>query len=417
MMAACGEVWAALMLLVLFCFTPAYAHFGSCEDHSPQCPGWAAVGRCQTHPQFMLPNCPVSCDSCVDPECFDKSPYCSFGVRLGLCRTNRRHMLNVCRHSCDACEVTEAAVRRVFRECGKALGSSTRRARQILFPDELEKMKGKAVNQRQALNSSTTITMLPGKPSMLTPVNRNMIRVNDTFCGATPISDRFLLTAAHCVFNPDFPVRTVRLGELDFSSDTEENSKPVDYEVEQIIVHPDFDPNTRVRYNDIALLRTVQKIEFNEFVFPYCLSRERPKPKTLVTGAGFGLVNATHQSPILQEAELQLVDTTECENIYKKEDFEPQLRLLYPDLLQGKDIMCASYPERSACQGDSGGPLFQDDPQGRRFLVGIVGSGVSCRGNGISKLPGLYVSVADHIDFIDSVLQARARTVAAPTFR
>nr|XP_053635466.1 venom peptide isomerase heavy chain-like [Cherax quadricarinatus] len=197
-------------------------------------------------------------------------------------------------------------------------------------------------------------------------------------------------------------VRTWR--NLDFSSDNENNSAPVDYDVQEIIVHPQYDPESRVRYNDIAMIKTVEKITYNEFVFPYCLVRERPKPKTLVTGAGFGLINATHQSPILQEAELKVVGTAECENIYKNEDYEPQLRLLYPNLLESQDIICASFPNRSACQGDSGGPLFLDDDEGRRFLVGIVGAGVSCRGSGVSRLPGLFISIADHIPFINSVL-------------
>ncbi|KAK8743723.1 hypothetical protein OTU49_001231, partial [Cherax quadricarinatus] len=406
-------VWAALVLLVVSS-TPTHAHFGSCEDHTPHCPAWAASGRCQTNILFMLNNCPVSCDACIDPDCYDRSVYCSWRVRLGECQTNRQQMLAFCRHSCGACRVDNASFRRVLTtkiksianpdfECGRGAAVSSRKARQIIFPDELVRLRGTPAIKRATQAARKPIAILPGKVDMMTPVTRQAVNVNETFCGATPISDRYLVTAAHCVFNPKFPVRTVRLGELDFSKDDEANSKPVDYEVEQIIVHPDFDPESNERYNDIALLRTVQKIDFNEFVFPYCLTRERPKPKTLVTGAGFGLINATHQSPILQEAELEVVDTADCENIYKKEDLEPQLRVIYPNLLKDRDVMCASYPERSACQGDSGGPLFLDN-QGRRYLVGIVGSGVSCRGSGISSLPGLYVSVANHIEFIDSVL-------------
>lgn len=231
--------------------------------------------------------------------------------------------------------------------------------------------------------------------------------VADAFCGATLIHERFLLTAAHCVLDPDRPVRTVRLGELDFSKDNEANSMPVDYEVERIIVHPQFKPNSLVRYNDVALIQTVLKVEFNNVVFPFCLSDARPSPKDLVTGSGFGFVNNTDRSSILQEAELNIVESSVCEDQFRKEGLEDVLKANYPELLQGKDILCASYPGRDACQGDSGGPLFQDKPSGRRFLVGVVSQGISCRGNGAPSLPGFYISVADHIDFINSVIYAQ----------
>ena len=46
-----------------------------------------------------------------------------------------------------------------------------------------------------------------------------------------------------------------------------------------------------VRYNDLALLMTVHKIEFNEAVYPYCISRTPPTPGTTVIGSGYGYVN------------------------------------------------------------------------------------------------------------------------------
>ncbi|MPC23383.1 Venom serine protease 34 [Portunus trituberculatus] len=81
----------------------------------------------------------------------------------------------------------------------------------------------------------------PGTPAPAPSEGLGDLSVHDTFCGSTPITDRFLLTAAHCVFDSDQPVRTVRLGELDFSREDEANARPVDYAVEQIIVHPDFE--------------------------------------------------------------------------------------------------------------------------------------------------------------------------------
>ncbi|KAK3882486.1 hypothetical protein Pcinc_013129 [Petrolisthes cinctipes] len=446
-------VWAAGLLI----FTPisrVHAHLGSCEDHTPQCPRYAEAGYCNTRRQFMLLNCPVSCDACLDPNCYDRSHRCSSLAAQGNCLTQPNYMLHVCPHSCDNCRIggpaarpppdprTRPTIARPNFECGKGqvttntnrnLASSSsssssggvgggrvnlRVGRQVIFPHEDAWRPPPFPNPRTSPQTSPqknpvrlpdnpappvdeSIPMVPGKVDMM----MNSLSVQDTFCGATPLHNRFLLTAAHCVLQPDKPTVTVRLGELDFSRENEENSRPVDYAVDQIIVHPDYQHTTVIRYNDVALIRTKEEIQFNEIVYPYCISDDRPPPNTKVTGAGFGLINGTTLATHLQEAELDLMDTTQCQNQYLAHDHTArQLREKYPDLLVNRDIICASFPERDACQGDSGGPLFLDRG-GKRYLVGVVGSGgFSCRGAGVSSLPGLYASVADHIDFIDSVI-------------
>lgn len=56
------------------------------------------------------------------------------------------------------------------------------------------------------------------------------------------------------------------------------------------------------------------------------------------------------RSSRLQEAELELVDTSVCESIYVREGYEPQLKLIYPQLIQNRDVICAAHPERDACE-------------------------------------------------------------------
>ncbi|XP_042241809.1 phenoloxidase-activating factor 3-like isoform X2 [Homarus americanus] len=376
-----------------------------------------------------------------DPDCVDKRASCNLGLASGACQTHRDFMMANCRHTCGGCRIGDprrstapqalplvdpsrplSRIQTIVDpdfECGRGYPSTTTTTKlnyggsdvnldptRIIFPDEAERLREEAALSRTMNRDKSTMMMLPGSTHMMTPETNGNFTVMDALCGATPISDRFLLTAAHCVFDPDFPIQTVRLGELDFSSQNEKNSRPVDYDIKQIIVHPNFDPDSFNRYNDIALLETVDKIIFNELVFPYCVSDKRPTPNSTVTGSGFGLINQTHQSAVLQEADLRILDSAECESIYRREHHEPQLRVVYPDLLQGRDIMCANHPERSACEGDSGGPLFLDEADGRRFVVGIVSSGVACRGAGASILPGFFISVADHVNFINSVLYA-----------
>ncbi|CAL4124879.1 unnamed protein product, partial [Meganyctiphanes norvegica] len=35
-----------------------------CKDMNPSCPGWGELGECNGNPEYMLVNCPVTCDSC-----------------------------------------------------------------------------------------------------------------------------------------------------------------------------------------------------------------------------------------------------------------------------------------------------------------------------------------------------------------
>ncbi|MPC51935.1 Serine protease 55 [Portunus trituberculatus] len=194
-------------------------------------------------------------------------------------------------------------------------------------------------------------------------------------------------------------VNTVRVGDINLRSDSESNSKPVDHEIALIITHPGYDPDKSIRHNDLALLMTKEKIQFNDIVFPYCISDQPPAPGTQVTISGFGLFNATTKPDHLLEANFTVMDTAECENIFKKHDQEAFLRVRYPNLLQRTDIICAIDEVSSACQGDSGGPMFLVKNR-KRYLEGVVSGGASCRANFKSVLPGLYISLARHVHFI-----------------
>jgi secreted trypsin-like serine protease len=177
----------------------------------------------------------------------------------------------------------------------------------------------------------------------------------------------------------------VVLGVNDLSS-----SKGERIEVDNVIIHDDYDPNTSD--NDIALLILKEPSKQQPIEI---IQQDDPKditaPGTMTVVTGWGLLREGGQSSdILMEVKIPIVSNDVANDGYG------QFGAVVTD-----NMLAAGFEEggKDACQGDSGGPLMVKGGNGRLVLAGATSWGIGCAR---PHLPGIYARISNYSNWIKS---------------
>jgi len=217
------------------------------------------------------------------------------------------------------------------------------------------------------------------------------IGTQGAFCGGTVISNRWILTAAHCLDVADSV--TVVLGATKIRDRNEPGQQRIFVGKSGIVVHENWNPETLS--NDIAMIKLPVAITFNQYIQPAALPKMGSDGRyatyegdiAYASGWGKDSDKATSIAENLNYIEAPIMKQSTCNTYY--------LGVITPN-----QICISTKGGKSTCNGDSGGPLVYKQGS-TNTLIGATSFGLAlgCE----VGYPGVFTRVSAFLPWIENV--------------